>query len=213
MLKVQYARVDRLTDDPSRYVISDGRLQKLSRMKPGLPRLQAIGAELILQNMIHAEQPQLSLPVPYTPDVHGKPCWEIQDLYFNLSHSGIYAACALSRLPVGIDIQQLTEYKEAISRRFFTPEEQAQLVQAEEKDRAFTRLWTLKESYLKAKGLGLSGGLDSFSVQFEDPIRCSDPAASFWHTEIPGYHLAVCVLEPSPLCPDSFEEIELMPLR
>ncbi len=94
----------------------------------------------------------------------------VDDFFFSLSHSGEYAACVISDVPVGVDIQQKKETRANIARRFFKCEE-AKLIEGELKEKQtdlFFRYWTGKESYLKLKGQGILGGLDSFFVDLEE---------------------------------------------
>ena len=94
----------------------------------------------------------------------------VDDFFFSISHSGEYAACVVCDVPVGVDIQQKRETKANIARRFFQGEE-AELIEKtpeEKRDEMFFRYWTGKESYLKLKGQGILGGLDSFFVDLEE---------------------------------------------
>ena len=94
----------------------------------------------------------------------------VDDFFFSLSHSGEYAACVVSDVPVGVDIQQKRETKANIARRFFQCQE-AKRIESEPKEKQaemFFRYWTGKESYLKLKGQGILGGLDSFFVDLEE---------------------------------------------
>lgn len=91
---------------------------------------------------------------------HGKPHLEC-DLRFNLSHSGGLAvvAVALGR-EIGIDIEKLRNgfsFNE-LAQRFFSPYEAALIrsLPDEPKMREFFRLWTRKEAYMKALGIGIS---------------------------------------------------------
>ena len=54
-----------------------------------------------------------------------------------------------------------------MAERFFAPEEYDLIMSAPESERsdAFTRLWALKESFLKATGLGLTLPLSAFTVR------------------------------------------------
>lgn len=86
---------------------------------------------------------------------------------FNLSHSGIYAAAAVSRgREVGIDVEKIRPDASGrdIAARFFSGEEQVWL-DATPGVEAFFRLWTAKEAVLKAMGTGLSTGLRRLSVR------------------------------------------------
>jgi len=65
---------------------------------------------------------------------HGKPYLENSKLFFNVSHSGIYVAAAVSEDHVGIDIEKLRRNKLQVARRFFSEEEIALLQTSETPD-------------------------------------------------------------------------------
>ncbi|MDD5176975.1 MAG: 4'-phosphopantetheinyl transferase superfamily protein [Sterolibacterium sp.] len=68
---------------------------------------------------------------------------------------------------LGVDIEWCRELPyDNLARRFFAPDESTSLKALAEEDRVagFFSCWTRKEAYIKAKGLGLSLPLRSFSV-------------------------------------------------
>jgi 4'-phosphopantetheinyl transferase len=90
-------------------------------------------------------------------------------LQFNLSHSGTLALFAfVRRRQIGVDLESVHREVsvDQISNRFFTPREITALRSLPEDDRreAFFRAWTRKEAYIKARGEGLSLGLDQIDV-------------------------------------------------
>jgi len=88
----------------------------------------------------------------------------------SLSHSGDIVACAVtSAAAVGIDIEtRIARTSSAVlAARHYTPSE-ADWVAADP-ERRFQMLWVLKEAYLKALGVGLSGGLTSLECRIEPP--------------------------------------------
>lgn len=93
--------------------------------------------------------------------VHGKPFFkEYPQICFNVSHAGHFAAAAFSDDDVGIDIEKTRRMQMRVASRFFTDAEQDWICsQNEGQDKAFTRIWTRKESLIKATGHGLSYGL------------------------------------------------------
>lgn len=96
----------------------------------------------------------------------------VDDFFFSLSHSGEYAACVISDVPVGVDIQKKRATKASIAKRFFQWEE-AERIEKAPKERQmdlFFRYWTGKESYLKLTGQGLGGGLDNFFVDLDEMV-------------------------------------------
>ena len=121
----------------------------------------------------------------------GKPCLAGKGansgLHFNLSHSNERVLIAVSRVPVGVDIEFIRPLKdcEAIARRFFSEAEQSALfsVPPERKLEAFFTCWTRKEAYVKAVGDGLSIPLRSFDVTF---LEDQDPALTVRATAAQG---------------------------
>ncbi len=91
-------------------------------------------------------------------------------LSFNLSHTRGLVACAVTLgRPVGIDVEDLQRGSPVmdLAARYFSSFEMAELsgLPAERQSERFFELWTLKEAYLKARGVGLSLGLDRFSMR------------------------------------------------
>lgn len=97
----------------------------------------------------------------------GKPYLAGDPVYFNLSHHGPWIAWAWGDRPVGVDLAQGRAIAVlGLARRFFHPQEVTALVALDPETQAdhFWTLWTAKEALLKARGLGLAGGLDWVQV-------------------------------------------------
>ena len=76
---------------------------------------------------------------------YGKPyLLNYPDVHFNISHSGEYVVCAVSDMPVGIDIQKISEYNPAVAKRICTEQELEQIENSFDKSSEFIKLWTLK---------------------------------------------------------------------
>jgi 4'-phosphopantetheinyl transferase len=116
----------------------------------------------------------------------------------SVSHDGACIAVAVSSHgEIGIDLQraQARRHTAEISRRHFSEAENAWLDDAD--PAAFYELWVLKEAYLKARGTGLSGGLDSLECHIAPPVieaKCAVPAALALYTLGDAY-LGVAALE------------------
>lgn len=89
-----------------------------------------------------------------------------EQVCFNLSHSGEYVVCAFSDRETGVDIERIGRERMNVARRFFHREEIRALEEAgaEERKELFFKYWSVKESFLKYKGTGLSCPLSSFAV-------------------------------------------------
>ncbi len=85
---------------------------------------------------------------------HGKPYIE-KGPFFSISHCKESIAVAVDEQPVGVDIEGLRHADDELIRRTMNEEEQAEIVAAEDRDRAFTRFWTQKEAIVKCLGTGI----------------------------------------------------------
>ena len=88
-------------------------------------------------------------------------------VHINLSHSANLIACAISAAGrIGIDLEKVRPLQDldGIATRFFSAPEYRliTLAEASEKLGLFYTIWTLKESFIKAVGKGLSMPLDNF---------------------------------------------------
>jgi 4'-phosphopantetheinyl transferase len=110
-------------------------------------------------------------------------------LRFNLSHTDGMAVCAVALdVDVGADVEHAGRPGQTVelADSFFSPSEAAALraLPAERQRERFFDYWTLKESYIKARGAGLSLPLDQFAFHLEpgrpprisfDPRMVDDP--------------------------------------
>lgn len=131
------------------------------------------------------------------------------DLHFSLSHTHGLVACAVGRpYPLGIDVEAWRDPAPIeLAADHFAPAE-ARLVAERapaERSATFYRLWTLKESYIKATGQGLATPLNSFAFDL-DPlairIGARDPDTAWHFTEFqpsPVHSLALAVRSPRPV--------------
>ena len=170
------------------------RQQRIHHMKQEKSRKQSMGAGLLLQKVLalyHMQDSQVFV------DEHGKP--RIEGLEFNLSHSGNLVICAVSEQPVGCDVEEVRKAPKGVAERYFSCREQEYLSQfaEEEYDRAFFRLWTMKESYVKMTGEGLGVPLEVYEIVIEDMgarvIRDGEVQECYVSVvEISGYIISIC---------------------
>ncbi|MGE5629550.1 MAG: 4'-phosphopantetheinyl transferase family protein [Caulobacteraceae bacterium] len=99
---------------------------------------------------------------------YGKPLLKNNGkFHFNIAHSGDWVIVGEDSMPLGVDVEQICEIDYIdIAGRFFSEYEFQWLLNQHdyEKIEGFYILWTLKESYIKMVGKGLSIPLNSFSI-------------------------------------------------
>lgn len=178
-----------------RGVVPESRLYQLSVLPRQEQRL-GLAAELLFQRAVKRHCPGVPLPVSRDKGENGKPyLLGCPDFHFNLSHSGLWAVCAVAGGPVGVDIQQERPIRVKLGRKFSHAEQQAlSELAGEEQTRRFFDLWVMKEAYTKCTGQGLLCPLKSFEA--DSPA----PGYATQLVDFPGgnYHVAVCVREPQP---------------
>lgn len=141
--------------------------------------------------------PAKKVNISYNP--YGKPYIDNERYFkFNISHSESYVVIAISKYRIGIDVEKNKKTDFTIAKRFFT-ENEYQYIKSfttqSEKVNAFYMLWTLKESYVKALGKGLSIPLNSFEFEIDDEIHVRNQNVNmkflFSSTKIYDYTLSL----------------------
>lgn len=188
-IHVGYLDISGLTSElmeKKKWELSEFRLAKVRRCLMLDKRKQSFGAGLLLENM-------LSKMFIYDRDfaltANGKPYLPNSDIYFNLSHSGAKVVCAISNLPVGIDLQEVDEFSDNVYNYAFNPNEQAYI--GDNAERMY-QLWAIKESYIKLKDLTLSAmkRMDAFDI-IDGDIIMRDQNINFFTDRISWYRYAV----------------------
>ncbi|MBE6519060.1 MAG: 4'-phosphopantetheinyl transferase superfamily protein [Thermoplasmata archaeon] len=130
---------------------------------------------------------------------NGKPVLEGSDIQFNLSHSEHRVMCSVSDIDLGCDVEHIEPIDMDIARRYFFGSEYETISSSEDREGMFYRFWTLKESFMKATGLGFELPLDSFCIRLGERISVDqtvdgkDYSFKEYHTN-DGYRYAVCSL-------------------
>lgn len=125
--------------------------------------------ELLVRLAIIRETSLTNRELVFTSNIYGKPFLQNKpEFCFNLSHSGQWVVLIFGWRSsfLGIDVEKITPMDMKLAKRFFSqPEYDALLLLTGENQLDyFFHLWTLKESYIKALGKGLSIPFDSFSI-------------------------------------------------
>lgn len=139
--------------------VSTARREHIMRFRREEDRRRTLAATLLLDELLrdHADISERS--VTYIIGKHGKPRVEgLDSLHFNLSHSGRWAVAAMASTAVGVDVQEVAEFKPEAARLVMPLIEVERIASFgdEERDREFTRCWTRLEACCKLTGEGLS---------------------------------------------------------
>lgn len=99
---------------------------------------------------------------------YGKPVLKnYPDIKYNITHSGEWVILAYNNKDIGIDIEKIRPVTMKIAKYFTDFEKEYLYSRHRDENKNIIRLWTMKESYLKFLGKGLTQSLKSFSVDLE----------------------------------------------
>jgi 4'-phosphopantetheinyl transferase len=179
-------------------MLSEEERARAWRFRSHVHREQYVTAHLFLRRKLGE---YCSLPpeqLVFEAGLYGKPHLRGLPLHFNLSHSGHLVMLAISSTDVGADVEQVAARPDllAIADRFFAPGEGAALraLPVSGQVAGFYRLWTLKESFMKATGEGFSAGIQSFDLS--EGLTANTLVHAGWNLRIvdagEGFVSAVC---------------------
>lgn len=160
-----------------------------------------------------AVQEVYQIPLPKIAQTeHGKPYFPTApEISFNLSHCNSLVACVLGTGELGVDVEEIRTRRSGVMRRAFSAEEIVAVEQSNNPDEAFFRYWTLKESYVKAIGIGISYPLRDvrFRITF-DQIRASVTGWQFTQFLLGNQWVISCCAPNGEVLP---EHVTLRPIK
>ena len=135
--------------------LPEERRKKVDKLRINTDKNNAIIAWLLLM----CGTKQLWLP-DLSYDENGKPYFkEFPDTHFNISHCKYGVVCGISDKPIGVDIQDIRPFNLRVAKRVCNTSELEFLINTENKEYEFIKLWTKKEAALKKSGIGISGNI------------------------------------------------------
>jgi 4'-phosphopantetheinyl transferase len=177
-LHLWFAYPDDLLDeqaaDACAGVLSARERERWQRFKFDRHRREYLATHALARNALSHYQALPPERLHFSTNKYGKlaiapPC----NLHFNLSNSLGLVVCLIAEgAEVGVDIEshERADTIAEVGPTMFSPQELAQLdsLTGAAKAERCLRLWTLKEAYIKARGMGLALPLDKFSFLFSE---------------------------------------------
>lgn len=153
--------------------ISPYRRQKIALLKNRKDKNRSIAAALALDTALKEYGLEERL-MEYDLGEQGKPYFRYHpEICFSLSHSGSYAICSIGAYAAGNDIEHARKGSVRIAERFFAKEELDWIHRVEspaDMEERVLRIWTMKESFLKVTGKGMSLPLQDFVILMEPGV-------------------------------------------
>ena len=173
-LHIHLLRPNEYVDTASEKILNMEERQQALAFRFQRDRDLYMAAHLFLRRVLSRYAPIPPDGWQFSRNAYGKPAiansaygW----LQFNLSHTHGLVACAVARdCAVGVDVEGIRNLSDlpGLCQYAFAPVEMADVLNApsqQEQTERFFSYWTLKEAYIKARGLGLSLPLQQFAFQ------------------------------------------------
>lgn len=185
-------------------LVSIERREKINRFMRKEDADRSLAADILIRQALIENIDIKNEDISFHYNTYGKPYFAHNPpVYFSLSHSGNWVVCAISEQEIGIDVEKIDKIDLNIAKSFFAKKEYSDLMEKDDskKKEYFYVLWTLKESYIKARGRGLSLDLRSFAISandnniiFEAQNDCEKYSFKQYNID-KNYKLSVCTLD------------------
>lgn len=158
--------LDQLNDETLQWYmryLPEERKTKVLCYRREIDRKLSVASYLLLIYALYKEF-NLSNPVIAYTD-KGKPYMpDHPDIHFNISHCPLGCVCAVSDKPIGVDVQDIRPFFHDIANHCCSSGELLLLTQSADPALHFTRMWAMKESYLKMTGEGIAKSLHAIDT-------------------------------------------------
>lgn len=200
---------DPLQDERLLDLVGADRREKVLRYRMPDDRKRSLGAGIIIRKILN-ENGLCEDCLKYSEN--GKPV--VNGVFFNVSHGGDYVVGVAADCEIGCDIEKNVNAPLEVAEHYFYLSELEYIRSSADKSRAFFTLWTLKESYMKMTGRGMSLPLDAFEVVPEADgfiLGKSTENRCFFRTaEFDGHIFSVSSEEPACFEQADFCDITIM---
>lgn len=188
-------------------IISTKRKRRANKYYREIDRKRCVCAEVIIRYIACKTHGLENEAIQFDHNEYGKPFFiNPKNHFFSISHAGKWVVCGWSQNEIGVDVEYMGDNSLEIAKRFFHESEYMAIMNQEPQYQRemFYELWTLKESYIKYKGKGLSIPLNSFQFKINKNkvllINKNEDEnnLNFFHYKIDEKHiLSICTVDPS----------------
>ena len=158
-------------------LLDAGEQARQGRLMRRADRRRNLAARALVRTVLSRYLPVAPEAWVFGADAHGRPRivapQGLPPIEFNIAHSGERVVLGITAgRALGVDVEYTRRRADTVSlERYFAPAERAALaaLPAARRRRRFFELWTLKEAYLKARGLGLRLPLHGCAFEWSAP--------------------------------------------
>lgn len=194
-----------------KWLVDDATLSRIKLMRDKLSE-NHLKSQIILRLILFYYLQIAPHKIEFSKNAYGKPSlktdYNYPPIHFNISHSGDILILAFSmNASIGIDVEIVRNISElnGVINMACTDFEQETIknLKRSEQNNHFLKLWTSKEAFIKAIGLGLSFPLKNLEIIFSEKfIPCGvrvfnteyeEKKTSFFYTEVENKYCFSCV--------------------
>lgn len=182
-------------------VVSEMRRRNAGKYYRKEDAYRCVCAEVLLQACIFETTGKLE-NFDLTLNSFGKPyVLGMRHFFFNLSHAGEWVVIAYGGRELGIDVEKVRDNMDGIVDSCYGKKEKEYVSfgDFETRNERATEIWTMKESYVKYKGIGLSLEFSSFDVKEDEFLSTEGEQKSKFFIKTwklaADYYVSVCCEE------------------
>lgn len=157
-----------------RALLNAGEQERASKYIKSRDSERSILSRGVLRRVLGSYLDELPSTLNFELNENGKPFLKDSELQFNVSHSHdrlLIAATAGRAVGVDIEFRRTGVAMDSIAERWFSPEERAFFQGSEKPQQVFFEIWSKKEAYVKALGMGIFQELNLFTVPLAAPPK------------------------------------------
>lgn len=168
---------------------------KVHRYKHWIDKKMSVISYLLLAYGVKHEH-SITEPLRFGYRGNQKPyLLDFPNIHFNISHCEECVVVAISDQEIGIDVQNIVPYDPNVAAMVCSLQELQHLQESVEPEALFIRYWTLKESYLKMTGSGISDHMSQLDFSTSTDPSFYQYNCNFQQQLHPGYWMSICSLE------------------
>lgn len=164
-------------------------------------------SDLVVRSIICHRKKIKNAEIIFEKNEKGKPYIKnFNDIHFNISHSGDWIICGVHNSPIGVDLELIKDIDFNTLIYYMNSKEINDFLSlpTQQKKHYIYSLWTIKESYIKYLGKGLSlSGLKDISINVKDKKLYDSPYSTkvnfYVNESIPNYILSICTKDLFPI--------------
>jgi len=183
--------------------VSKEKQVRIMKFLKDIDKYRTLLADILIRQFIIKTININNRDIEFLTNRYNKPFLKNNDaLQFNISHAGNWIFLAVDSKEIGVDIEFIRPIDYSVINMVFSEKEKEYFQKLPDRIKlsTFYKIWTYKESFIKASGEGLSKDMKNYSLfpnQNDAILTLIDEKKLYFlkqYDEVPDYKLSVCAL-------------------